>query len=334
MSKVTIIAEAGVNHNGDLQLARQLIDIASNAGADYVKFQTFKVDSLVRKDAEMASYQKQNTSSSGTQRNLLKKLELTEAMHEELIGYAATRSIKFLSTAFDIESMQFLRKLGVDTGKIPSGEITNLPYLRAAAGLFEHIILSTGMATLAETGEAIDALVKSGSTKDSITVLHCTTEYPTPYEDVNLRAMDMMKNEFGTRVGYSDHTSGIEVAIAAVALGASIIEKHFTIDRNLEGPDHKASIEPGELQQMVRSIRNIENSLGKAEKAPSPAEIKNIPLVRKSIVASKVIREGEAFTIDNITTKRPGNGLSPMLWDSVIGKHATKNFEVDDYIEV
>lgn len=334
MSKVIIIAEAGVNHNGNMQLAKQLVDIAAEAGADFVKFQTFIADNLVSREAKMASYQQKNTSSSETQLQMLQRLELDEKMHLELIAYCESKSINFLSTAFDIRSIHLLQKLGVEIGKIPSGEINNFPYLSAASDSFKKIILSSGMATLKEIEEAISVFIKKGKLKENISVLHCNTEYPTPFEDVNLMAMETIRRNFGVNVGYSDHTMGIEVAIAAVALGASIIEKHFTVDRNLDGPDHKASLEPKELQQMVRSIRNIEKALGSAVKKASFSEYKNISLVRKSIVASKAITKGETFTENNITTKRPGTGLSPMLWNEVIGKEASKNFEPDDFIKL
>lgn len=334
MQKVLIIAEAGVNHNGSLEVARQLIDVAADSGADYVKFQTFTAEKIASRFANKADYQKNNTGTSESQVAMLKKLELTEADHRELMSYCGKKGIEFFSTPFDLDSISLLKKLGITVGKIPSGEITNLPYLRAMAEAFDDLILSSGMSNMNELEAAIDILLKTGKQKENITVLHCTTEYPTPLEDVNLRAMLTIRDHFGIKVGYSDHTQGIEVPIAAVALGASIIEKHFTISREMEGPDHKASLEPSELKAMVNGIRNIEKALGKGEKKASPSELKNISIARKSIVASTDIHAGETFTVNNLTVKRPGNGISPMKWDEIIGKKAKRNFLADELIEI
>lgn len=330
--KTIIIAEAGVNHNGEIDLAKKLIDVAAQAGADYVKFQTFKSDLLVSKNAKKASYQKQNTSSaSDSQLEMLRKLELSENNHEDLILHCKKRNIKFLSTAFDLESIDYLKNK-LDFYKIPSGEITNLPYLRKVASLGLPIIMSTGMASMKEIKDAFNVLIQGGILVKDITILHCNTEYPTPMKDVNLSAMNTIGKELGVSVGYSDHTLGIEIPIAAVALGACVIEKHFTIDRSLPGPDHKASLEPNELNQMVKSIRNIEIALGNGIKRPSESEKKNIEIARKSIVASKDINIGEILNEDNLTVKRPGNGMSPMLWDNIINTKATKNYKKDDLI--
>jgi N,N'-diacetyllegionaminate synthase len=331
--KVIIIAEAGVNHNGDINIAKLLVDVAANAGADYVKFQTFKAEKLVQKNAQKADYQVTNTGNNDSQFEMLKKLELTHENHHILIDYCKQKNIKFLSTAFDFESIDFLEGK-IDFYKIPSGEITNLPYLQKVAKLNLSIVLSTGMATMEEVKEAVTVLVDNGVNKNDITVLHCNTEYPTPMNDVNLLAMQSIQKELDIAVGYSDHTLGIEVPIAAVALGASVIEKHFTIDRNLEGPDHKASLEPNELTAMVTAIRNIEQAMGSGIKTPSTSEQKNIAIARKSIVANAHIKKDELFTVDNITVKRPGTGISPMQWSNIIGKKATKNFEPDDLIEL
>jgi N-acetylneuraminate synthase len=335
MNKVIIIAEAGVNHNGDINLAKKLIDVAADAGADYVKFQTFKAESLVSKSAKKADYQIENTQdSSESQLQMLKKLELSHDQHQELINYCKQKSISFFSTAFDLESLSYLKELGLTKVKIPSGEITNLPYLRKTAELFSEVIISTGMSTMNEVSDALNVFIQSGISKEKITILHCNTEYPTPMQDVNLKAMLYIQNECGVNVGYSDHTLGIEVPIAAVALGAKVIEKHFTLDRNLPGPDQLASLEPNELKAMVQSIRNIELAVsGNGIKKPSESEKKNIQIARKSIVASKNIIKGEVFSDKNITTKRPGNGISPMKWDELIGEIAKKDFKADDLIE-
>ena len=332
MNKVFIIAEAGVNHNGSIEIARQMVDAAALAGADAVKFQTFKAGNLVCKNAKKADYQIETTDSLETQYDMLTKLELTPEMHQELIEYCADRNIMFLSTPFDIDSLQYLVQCGVGIIKIPSGEITNYPYLREVGRTRKPVILSTGMSRLDEVIAAVSVLREYGS-KD-ITVLHCNTEYPTPYDDVNLKAMDTLREELGVAVGYSDHTQGIEVPVAAAALGAAVIEKHFTLDKNMEGPDHKASLDPNELREMVRQIRNIEDALGNGQKMPSASEQKNIEIVRKSIIAKKDIKQGDVFTEDNLTTKRPGNGISPMRWNEVIGRTAIRDFEADELIEV
>ena len=333
-SRVLIIAEAGVNHNGDLGLAKQLIDAAAKAGADLVKFQTFNANRQVTRAAKKADYQTQTTDSKESQHEMLRRLELTEDMHRELITHCAVRDIGFFSTGFDIESIDLLLSLGQDNFKIPSGEITNLPYLRYIGKLGKSVILSTGMATLGDIEAAIDVLEQAGTARAQITVLHCTTEYPTPMNDVNLRAMQSIHAAFGVAVGYSDHTPGIEVAIAAVAMGATVIEKHFTLDRNLPGPDHQASLEPVELKAMVVAIRNIEIALGDGIKRLTPSEARNKPVARKSLVACQAIKAGEAFSAQNITTKRPGTGISPMRWDEVMGRAAPRDFVADELIEL
>ncbi len=331
-SRTLIIAEAGVNHNGDLALARQLIDVAAVAGADLVKFQTFTADRLATRAAQKADYQNRTTTSTESQHEMLSRLELTDAMHHELIAHCATRKIGFFSTGFDIESVDLLVRHGQNHFKIPSGEITNLPYLRHIGRLGKSVILSTGMANLGEIEAAIDALEAAGTPRAMLTVLHCTTEYPTPMAEVNLRAMLSIHAAFGVAVGYSDHTQGIEVAIAAVAMGATVIEKHFTLDRNLPGPDHKASLEPAELNAMVAAIRNIEVALGDGIKRLTTSEARNRPVVRKSLVASRAIKSGALFTAENITAKRPATGISPMRWDEVIGKTALRDFGPDELI--
>ena len=330
--KTLIIAEVGVNHNGDLALARQLIDVAAVAGADLVKFQTFTADRLATRTAQKADYQNRTTTSTESQHEMLSRLELTDAMHHELIAHCATRKIDFFSTGFDIESVDLLVRHGQNHFKIPSGEITNLPYLRHIGRLGKSVILSTGMANLGEIEAAIDALEAAGTPRAMLTVLHCTTEYPTPMAEVNLRAMLSIHAAFGVAVGYSDHTQGIEVAIAAVAMGATVIEKHFTLDRNLPGPDHKASLEPAELNAMVAAIRNIEVALGDGIKRLTTSEARNRPVVRKSLVASRAIKSGALFTAENITAKRPATGISPMRWDEVIGKTALRDFGPDELI--
>ncbi|DAB37596.1 MAG: N-acetylneuraminate synthase [Sulfuricurvum sp. GWF2_44_89] len=329
---IFIIAEAGVNHNGSIELAKALIDVAAQSGADAVKFQTFKADRLVSKTAQKATYQKLTTDVAETQYEMIKKLELDEAAHHKLITYCKTKKILFLSTPFDHESIDLLDRLGMQIFKIPSGEITNLPYLRHIGSLGKKVILSTGMANLGEIRDALDILIGSGTLKENITVLHATTEYPCPIEEVNLRAMHTIRETFDIRVGYSDHTRGIEVPIAAAAMGASVIEKHFTLDREMEGPDHKASLEPDELIAMIQAIRNIEKALGDGIKQPSPSEMKNIPIARKSIVASRPIQKGERLSAENITVKRPALGISPMLWDEMIGTIASKNYYKDEAI--
>lgn len=332
MSNVFVIAEAGVNHNGDIEIAKKLVDTAVWAGADAVKFQTFHAEKLVCRTAKKAEYQMETTQKAESQFDMLKRLELTSDMHEQLIDYCKDRKIKFLSTPFDIESMDYLVRCGVDIIKIPSGEITNYPYLVNAGKTRRKVILSSGMSSLDEVRNAVCVLRENGSM--DITVLHCNTEYPSPYGDVNLRAMQTIKDELGVSVGYSDHTTGIEIPIAAVALDATVIEKHFTLNKNMDGPDHKASLEPDELKEMIRAIRNIELSLGDGRKIPSASEKKNMTIVRKSIVAKRDITQGEVLTEENITTKRPGSGLSPMRWREVIGTKAIRDFKEDDMIEL
>jgi N,N'-diacetyllegionaminate synthase len=331
-SNVLIIAEAGVNHNGDVNLAKKLIDVAVESGVDIVKFQTFKAENLVTKKSEMAKYQIDNIGETTSQYAMLKKLELSEADFFVLQDYCHQKKIRFFSTGFDMESLAFLKKMKMGLWKIPSGEITNLPYLEFIGACNDTVILSTGMANLAEVKEAFDVLVKAGTAREKISVLHCNTDYPTKFEDVNLRAMMTMHNELKCPVGYSDHTMGVEIPIAAVAMGAKIIEKHFTLDRNLPGPDHKASLEPLELKEMVLKIRNIEKALGNPEKKPSESEKKNIGVARKSIVAKKDIKIHEYFTQDNLTTKRPGTGICPMKWHDILGTKALKNYSEDDLI--
>ena len=330
MSRVFVIAEAGVNHNGDIEIAKQLIDAASEAGADAVKFQTFQADSLVCRTAKKAEYQLETTDRTETQYDMLKKLELTPQMHRELIEHCLKRNIMFLSTPFDLESIKLLSELGMQIYKIPSGEITNLPYLREIAKQQKKIILSTGMSSMDEVKAAVNVLKNNGT--EELTLLHCNTQYPTPISDVNLLAMVKMREETGLPVGYSDHTQGIEVPIAAAALGAEVIEKHFTLDRKMEGPDHKASLEPQELMQMVVGIRKIESALGSKIKQVSESEMLNVAIVRKSIVAAANIKRGEKYTEKNLTTKRPATGISPMLWDEVIGKTADRDYKVDEII--
>jgi N,N'-diacetyllegionaminate synthase len=330
----TIIAEAGVNHNGTMESAKRLIDAAAKAGADYVKFQTFKAETLVTRTAEKAEYQQGLTGADETQFEMIKKLELDKESHEELMVHCEQKGINFLSTAFDHDSIELLAKLDIAFYKIPSGEITNLPYLRHIGGMGKPIIMSTGMSTLNEVSDALNILVEAGAKKDKITILHCNTEYPTLMKDVNLKAMLTIRDELVVKVGYSDHTLGIEVPIAAVAMGATVIEKHFTLDRTLPGPDHAASLEPDELNAMVTAIRNIEKAMGNGEKKSSPSEIKNMPIVRKSIVAKKIINKGELFSENNLTVKRPGTGISPMKWDDIMTQKSKKYFNMDDLIEI
>ncbi len=332
--QVLIIAEAGVNHNGSMENACRLIDVAAEAGVDFVKFQTFRADKLVAGTARKADYQVRNTGNEESQLQMLRKLELSLEDHIYLIDYAEKKGVAFLSTPFDLESIGLLASLGISTGKVPSGEITNLPYLRKMAQTFERIIISTGMSDLDEIRQALEVLWHNGQHRDTVTVLHCNTEYPTPMEDVNLRAMLQIGETFGVRTGYSDHTLGTEVPVAAVALGALVIEKHFTLDRNMEGPDHKASLEPHELKAMVSAIRNIEKALGDGIKRMSASEAANKAVARKSIVAAGPIARGELFSEENLTVKRPGDGISPMKWDEVIGRPASRDFEPDEKIEV
>jgi len=332
MNQTIIIAEAGVNHNGSILIAKRLVDAAADAGADLIKFQTFNADKLVSKGAKRAQYQIQNANNSDTQYEMLKKLELTCSEYLELKEHCGRRNIKFFSTAFDLDSIDFLASLHLGLWKIPSGEITNYPYLKKIASYCEPVIMSTGMCTMEDIKNALNILLRFGLTKDKITILHCNTQYPTPYLDVNLKAMLTIKEEFGVNVGYSDHTNGIEVPIAAVALGASVIEKHFTLDRNMEGPDHKASLEPDELKNMVNAIRHIEQSLGDGIKRVSQSESQNIAVARKSIVASKHISRGELLTENNLDIKRPGTGISPMRWEEIVGRTANKDYEQDELI--
>jgi N,N'-diacetyllegionaminate synthase len=333
-NKVFIIAEAGVNHNGDVNIAKRMIEAASDAGADAVKFQTFKAERIISRTAPKADYQKRTTGARESQLEMVKRLELDKKAHRELVAHCKRKGIEFLSAPFDQESIDLLNSFGLTMFKIPSGEITNLLYLRKIGGLGKKIILSTGMADMGEIEDALDIIIEAGTPKKNITVLHCTTEYPTPMREVNLLAMSTIRDAFKVSVGYSDHTKGIEVPIAAVALGATIIEKHFTLDRAMEGPDHAASLEPPELKTLIRTIRNVEKALGDGVKRPSPSELKNREIARKSLVASRSIRKGERLSAKNITTKRPGNGISPMQWDTVIGLIAQKNFKADELIEL
>jgi N,N'-diacetyllegionaminate synthase len=327
MNKVFIIAEAGVNHNGSLELAKKLVAMAFEAGCDAVKFQTFKAENVVSKNAQKAEYQKNTTGSDETQLEMVKKLELSFDSFKEISQYCQSKGIMFLSTPFDLESIDFLASLEMPIFKIPSGEITNLPYLRKINSLQKKVILSTGMSTLDEIEEALKVLQNC-----EVALLHANTQYPTPIEDANLLAMKTLKDKFGIEIGYSDHTLGIEISIAAVAMGASVIEKHFTLDKNLEGPDHKASLEPDELKQMVQSIRNIETAFGNGQKIPSKSETPNIEIARKSIVAKIVIKKGEKFSENNLAVKRPAKGISPMKWDEIIGTVAQKDYEEDELI--
>lgn len=329
---VFVIAEAGVNHNGLISLAKKLIDVAVDAGADAVKFQTFKADKLVSKGAAKAEYQKQSTDYAESQYEMIKKLELDIGAHQELIAYCKDKSILFLSTPFDHDSIDLLDGLGLNIFKIPSGEITNLPYLRHIGSLNKKVILSTGMADIGEIEDALDVLVKAGTSRKKITILHANTMYPTPMKDVNLRAMQTIGEAFDVAYGYSDHTLGIEVNIAAVAMGASVIEKHFTLDKTMDGPDHKASLEPLELKAMISGIRNIELALGSRVKKPTRSETPNIVIARKSIVAGKHIKKGDVFSDKNLTIKRPGDGISPMRWDEILGMLALRDYAPDELI--
>lgn len=333
--KVIIIAEAGVNHNGDIKLAKKLIDSAKDAGADYVKFQTFKADKLVSKEALKADYQVKNTGGNNeSQFEMLSKLELSIEDHYELISYCNDQGIKFFSTAFDLESLEFLNTIGLQIFKVPSGEITNLPYLKKMASFGKPIILSTGMSTLSEVADALNVFYNEGLKKSDLVVLHCNTEYPTPMEDVNLNAMDTMAKEFDIAVGYSDHTEGINVSIAAVAKGAVCIEKHFTLDRNMEGPDHKASLEPNELKQMVKSIRNIEKALGDGIKRPSFSETKNIKIARKSVFIARDLPAYHVLTEEDLIMMRPGDGISPMEIDKIIGRTLSLDVKMNEMLNI
>jgi N-acetylneuraminate synthase len=330
--RTLIIAEAGVNHNGELALARKLVAAAAAAGADLVKFQTFVADRSIAASAPKARYQEDGSSES--QHEMVRKLELSRGDHEVLIDECRERGIGFLSTAFDIGSFELLEALGLDLVKIPSGEITNLPLLRRMAYGGKPILLSTGMASLGEIDAALDVIEQAGTPRAHVTLLHCNTAYPTPADDVNLRAMLSLKAAFGVEVGYSDHTVGIEIPIAAVALGATVIEKHFTLNRGLPGPDHRASLEPAELEAMVRAIRNVERALGNGVKRPTASELENRAIARKSLVASRAIHAGERFSADNLAAKRPGTGISPMRWDDVVGRAASRDFAPDELIEL
>lgn len=333
MKHILIIAEAGVNHNGSMAMAKQLIDVAAIAGVDYVKFQTFKAEKLVTKEVKQAEYQQRNAAED-SQYAMLKKLELNEVQHDELIAYCEQKGVKFLSTAFDMESVEYLHSLHLGLWKIPSGEITNYPYLKKIAQYGEQVILSTGMCEMEDVQNAVGILCEHGLKKEQITILHCNTEYPTRMQDVNLRAMLEIKDKVEVKIGYSDHTQGIEVSIAAVALGAEVIEKHFTLDRMLSGPDHKASLEPGELKVMVDAIRNIEQALGDGKKHVSESERKNMAIARKSIVAARDIKRGEMLTEKNLCVKRPGTGISPMCWEDIVGTCAKRDFKEDELIEL
>lgn len=334
MSRCHIIAEAGVNHNGSLDLALRLVDAAVAAGADVVKFQTFRASSLASRNAPKALYQQATTDAGVSQFEMLRKLELSEANHKKLMSYCQQQGIAFLSTPFDFPSIDFLASLGMSAFKIPSGEITNLPYLRKVGGLGKDIILSTGMSTLEEVADALRILEAAGTPRSRVTLLHCTTQYPAPLDSVNLRAMLTLREAFPgiAGVGYSDHTQGIEIPLAAVALGATVVEKHFTLDRNMEGPDHKASLEPDELCAMVTGIRKVERALGDGIKAPAQAEIPNMAVARKSIVAARPIKKGDLLSEENMAVKRPGNGISPMHWDAFVGKVATRDYAEDELL--
>jgi N-acetylneuraminate synthase len=330
---VLVIAEAGVNHNGDLAMAKALVAAAAAAGADIVKFQTFVADRIAAADAPKARYQRDATGDAETQREMIRRLELTPDDHVALIGECRRHGIGFLSTAFDAESLDLLLGLGIDLVKVPSGEITNLPLLRRMGAAGKRILMSTGMCTLDEIADALEAVEQAGTPRERITLLQCNTAYPTPVADANLRAMDTLRRTFGTDVGYSDHTAGIEVAVAAVALGATVIEKHLTLDRTLPGPDHAASLEPADMQAMVSAIRNVERALGDGIKRPMPSELENRDIARRSLVASRAIRAGEAFSADNLTAKRPATGVSPMQWDAIVGRPAPRDFAPDEPIE-
>ncbi|MEE8423544.1 MAG: N-acetylneuraminate synthase [Thermodesulfobacteriota bacterium] len=329
-----IIAEAGVNHNGNIETAKKMVDVAAEAGADAVKFQTFKAEEIISRFAPKAEYQKKSTDKNETQLQMVKNLELDREEHVELKKYCEKKNIVFLSSPFDLGSIDLLDELGFEIFKIPSGEITNLPYLKKVGGLKKKILLSTGMANLQEIGDALDILIEAGTKKNNITVLHCNTEYPTPKEDVNLLAMQTIKETFKINVGYSDHTEGIEVPIAATALGATVIEKHFTIDKSMEGPDQMASLEPSELRAMVKAIRNTEKIMGDGIKKPSPSEMDNMRVVRKSIVTTRDVKKGEILREEDIAVKRPGNGINPMEWEKVIGSAASRDFCKDELIKM
>lgn len=333
-SHVIIIAEAGVNHNGNYELAKQLVIKAKEAGVDYVKFQTAKPELVISKFAEMAEYQKVNTGKVESQLEMCKKIHLKLEDYKPLKAFCEEVGVKFISTPFDLVSIDVLEELDMDFWKVPSGEVTNYPYLVKIAKTHRPVVMSTGMCEVDEVRAAVDVLLENGLTRDQISLLHCNTEYPTPFQDVNLAAMIDLASELGLSVGYSDHTVGIEVPIAAVAMGARVIEKHFTLDHNMEGPDHKASLEPDELKKMVDSIRNIEKAIGDGKKHVSDSERKNIAIARKSIIAARNIKKGELLTEDNLTVKRPGNGINPMRWNEIVGKIAVRDFVEDELIEL
>lgn len=333
-SETFIIAEAGVNHNGDIEFAKRMIEVAADAGVDCVKFQTFKAKALATRFAGKAEYQKLSTAGGDNQQAMLESLELREKDYPVLISHCRKNNVQFLSSAFDLGSLRFLHTLRPSLYKVPSGEITNLPYLRQLAGYGKPILLSTGMCTVREIDDAIETLCRFGLERKLITLLHCNTDYPTPFKDVNLSAMGQLRRIFGVDVGYSDHTVGIEIPIAAVAQGAKVVEKHFTLDRKMPGPDHKASLEAGELKEMVKAIRNVWQALGDGFKRPTPSELKNKVAARKSIVAKVSIKKGEQFTERNIDAKRPGGGISPMEWENVLGRRATRGFQQDEAIEI
>ena len=332
-SHIIIIAEAGVNHNGSIPMAKEMIDVAADAGADLVKFQTFTAEKLVIKTAKKADYQKNSSDQTESQFQMIKKLELNRNDHEILLEHCNKNNIQFLSTPFDRQSINLLDEINIPFFKIPSGEITNLPYLRHIGGIGKPVVISTGMATISEVKNAMSILLDAGIKQNDITVLHCNSEYPSPMKDVNLKAMQTLENELGVKVGYSDHTLGIEVSVAAVAMGAKVIEKHFTLDRNLYGPDHGASLEPSELKEMISAIRNIERALGDGVKKPSQSEIKNLLISRKSIVSKRPIKKGELFSKENLTVKRPGNGISPMKWDEILGSVSIRDYLKDELIQ-
>lgn len=333
--QVIIIAEAGVNHNGSIEIAKKLVDEAARAKVDYIKFQTFKSEGVVTKKAEKAEYQKATTGTAeNTQLELIKKLEISYNGYREIIDYCKKKGVKFFSTSTDPDSVEFLASMNLGMWKIPSGEVTNYHFLKKIAGYNQLTMFSLGMSDMEMVRDAVNILLSNGLDKDKLILLHCNTEYPTPYKDVNLRAMQTIANEFGVCVGYSDHTLGIEIPVAAVAMGASVIEKHFTLDRNMEGPDHKASLEPDELCEMVKAIRNVEDALGDGVKRITESERKNIIIARKSIVAARNIKKGEVFTESNLTTKRPGDGVSPMRWNEVLGQTAKRDFEEEEKIEL
>ena len=331
-SQIIIIAEAGVNHNGSISMAKEMIDVAADAGANFVKFQTFTAEKLVIKTAEKADYQKNSSDQTESQFQMIKKLELNRNDHEILLEHCNKNNIQFLSTPFDLQSIDLLDEINIPFFKIPSGEITNLPYLRHIGSIGKPVVISTGMTTINEVKNAMSILLDSGIKQNDITVLHCNSEYPSPMRDVNLKAIQTLENELGVKVGFSDHTLGIEVSVAAVAMGAKVIEKHFTLDRNLYGPDHGASLEPSELKDMISAIRNIERALGDGVKKPSQSEIKNLLIARKSIVSKRPIKKGELFSEENLTVKRPGNGISPMKWDEILGSVSIRDYLKDELI--